>query len=236
MKKSLFVFTLLLIATFAATTPLYAGTVSWSGRLENPDSIWFRVDDGCGPATTNDEWYDTQVFSVDTAGNYTIDMIAMSGSISPDGYYALYDTSFDPSNPTANCIGTDDDSGGGLVPSLTAALQAGRTYILVTTQCCDGVSAGEEMNYTNEITGPGNITFGVFAVGGCTYPLPQGLSQGLINATVTALWEADATKTTNVVIPGGSSWFIMATEGDYVQLWIACQGSPVWVPASAVSR
>lgn len=240
MKKLSLVFTIGIIALLLiAALPLYAGTTSWSGRLENPDPSWDRVDDvDCGPAYGYIEWYDTQVFSVDTIGTYTIEMIAMTGDISPDGLFALYDTTFNPANPTGNCIATDDDSAGGLSPKLMVSLQAGRTYVLVTTQCCDGLDAGEEMNYTNQITGPGNIALTAAlaaAPGNCPFPLPAGLTQGVITETTSAFWAADSTATTNVVLPVGSHWWILGTSGGYVNLWISCQGTPVWVPADTVS-
>ena len=94
-------------------------------------------------------------FSVDTGGSYTITMTAATGP-SPDGFFALYETRFDPANPQTNCKTTNDDIGSGFSPSIVFTLQAGRTYVLVTTQCCDGTTAGEEIGYTNEITGPGN--------------------------------------------------------------------------------
>lgn len=34
----------------------------------------------------------------------------------------------------------------------------------MTTQCCDGIDPGEEMNYTNQIAGPGNLVTQATAV------------------------------------------------------------------------
>lgn len=54
-------------------------------------------------------------------------MTLMTGSISPDGFYALYEPSFNPASPQTNCV-TMDDSGPGLAPMMTVNLQAGRIY------------------------------------------------------------------------------------------------------------
>lgn len=83
-------------------------------------------------------------------------MIASTGTLSPDGFYALYETSFSPTSPQTHCKATDDDSGPGIAPELTINLQAGFTYVLVTTQCCDGTLSGEEMNYNSDLRN-GNV-------------------------------------------------------------------------------
>jgi hypothetical protein len=221
---------LLCVGFLMIALPVLAGIVSWSGRLENPDPVWDRVEDDCSGPSGYVEWYDVQPFYVDVTGDYTIEMTTMTGDISPDGFYALYDTSFDAASPAANCLQTDDDSGVGLAPAMTASLEAGRVYVLVTTQCCDGTDPGEEMDYTNEISGPGTVTLGIPDDSvSCTYPLPAGLAQGRLNRTVSALWAPDPSAETNVVLPGGSAWHVLQTEGDYAQLYIACEGEPVWV-------
>jgi len=235
MKKSTLVLNTIITLTMMiiAAAPVFAGTTSWSGTLQNPDPSVAHVGNGCFGVSSYVEWYDTQVFSVDTTGTYTITMTAMTGSATPDGFYALYATAFNPANVIGNCVATDDDGGGGLVPKMTVSLQAGQTYVLVTTQCCDGTDAGQEIGYTNEIAGPGNI-FLPGAATACAYPLPSGLTQGVITQTTSAFWAANSSATTNVVLPVGSHWWILGTSGDYVNLWITCQGTPVWVPASTV--
>lgn len=159
MKKVALALRLLLAcaALLVVAAPVFAGTSSWSGRVESSDPTWFHPGNGCGAAVVGAEWFDTQLFSVDASGSYTITMTASTGAISPDGFFALYDTRFDPASPQAACMTTDDDSGPGAAPALTVTLLAGHTYVLVTTQCCDGLAAGQEMNYTNTMTGPGNI-------------------------------------------------------------------------------
>lgn len=234
MKKSLVVgIALLITLVFIAALPVFAGTVSWSGSLQAPDPSWTRIGNDCVGVEPDVEWYDLQLISVDVSGDYTFEMVAMDGPLSPDGYYVLYDGGFNPASPYANCIVTDDDSGSGLAPKMTVNLVAGRTYTLMTTQCCDGTGPEDEMTYTNQITGPGNISL-LAAPGACPFPLPSGSPTGRMNQTVSALWAADPAATTNVTLPAGSSWRIIGTSGDYVRLWIACQANPVWVPDAAI--
>jgi len=155
---------LLAVGLLAGPMIAAANTVSWSGTLQSPDPTWNRVGNNCGSATNNVEWYDVQPFSVSSVGSYVMTMTVMSGALSPDGYFALYQGSFNPTAQTTNCIGTDDDSGTGLAPSLTSALTAGTQYFLVTTQCCDGTAVAEAISYTNQIRGDGIISLGFLTV------------------------------------------------------------------------
>jgi len=161
-----------------AAVDAMAGTMSWSGRLENPDPTGYRALNCFTPAIVS-EWFDAQGFSVDASGVYTIEMTALTGG-DTDGFYALYEKRFDANNPLQNCIATDDDSGVDHAPLLNVELQTGRTYILVTTQCCSGFGPGKEINYTNTITGPGNaVLAGSLAADidgdGVVDPLTDGL-------------------------------------------------------------
>ncbi len=73
------------------------------------------------------------------------------------------------------------------------------------------------------------------ATGGCATPLPDGSVQGRVAATVNALYEPRADATTNVVLPAGSSWWVIGAQGGFYKLWIACNAAPVWVSAGALS-
>jgi hypothetical protein len=83
---------LLLLALLAM--PAFAGSVSFSGSLQNPDPTWDRVDVGCGGSTGIIEWYDVQQFYVSQNGTYTIEMTGLYGRLTRDGFFALYQNSF----------------------------------------------------------------------------------------------------------------------------------------------
>jgi hypothetical protein len=69
----------------------------------------------------------------------------------------------------------------------------------------------------------------------CLVSLPVGSVQGRIVSTVFALYDPNPDATTNVAIPGGTSWWIIGTAPGYYRLWIACQANPVWVSAFLVT-
>ena len=73
------------------------------------------------------------------------------------------------------------------------------------------------------------------ALGGCPSQIPDGSVQGRIPQTINALFEPNADAITDVVLPAGSSWWIIGAEGGFYELWITCDASPVWVAAGDVT-
>jgi hypothetical protein len=65
----------------------------------------------------------------------------------------------------------------------------------------------------------------------CPYPLVMGAVQGRMISSTIALWEPNAGSTTDVIIPVGSSWWIIDVAPGFYRLWIACEAQPVWVSA-----
>ncbi|WP_165675188.1 autotransporter domain-containing protein [Metapseudomonas otitidis] len=90
--------------------------------------------------------YVFQFFTPNTDGIYTV---GMDASAFEDPYMYFYRGTFDPSDPTANLIGQDDDgnevstacstSGNTYCPQLNAQLEAGINYYVVITTYDDGV-------------------------------------------------------------------------------------------------
>jgi hypothetical protein len=159
---TVFAVIILIVSAVMIATSVSAGTTSWSGTLTAGDPTWNRPN--CAGVTSGIEWYDVQEFWVDADGSYTIEITNLTAGLD-DPYYLLYINSFDPGNPTANCIADDDDSGtySGYASAITGNLTANTQYVLVTTQCCDGTTVGsDDGGYTNTITGPGTITLGTF--------------------------------------------------------------------------
>ncbi len=81
---------------------------------------------------------------------------------------------------------------------------------------------------------PVNVNLTAEPVPSCLTSPPADAVQGRLISTINALFEPDAASTTNVILPGGSAWWIMSAKDGFYQLWIACQAAPVWVPASAI--
>jgi hypothetical protein len=151
-------------ASLIVATPALAGTQTFSGSLTTSSPAFARPDGraelcdlptGLGGVTS---FYSAQSFTVDTSGTYTIantsnTFPAGPGFLAGDSFFALYQGSFDPANPLANLVATNDDFNFNQA-QLSCALSAGTTYILVTTTFGDSVTG----DFTNTITGPGQIT------------------------------------------------------------------------------
>jgi hypothetical protein len=231
---SLVVSLLVLMVLLLTTVTAFADTVSWSGTLGPGDPTWFRPD--CSGITGSEEWYDVQQFTVSADGSYTFTVTALTGAVSPDTYYLLYQNSFDSAQPSVNCIAEDDDGNGAAITyasQMTVNLVAGVPYTLVTTQCCDGVTPEEAADYTNEITGPGVITLGALVTANCPNPLPANSVVYQVPAGAPAFYAADLSTKVNFDLPAGS-WKISEFSGDFAKVWISCGASSIWIPSNAV--
>ena len=76
-----------------------------------------------------------------------------------DGYLMLYESSFDPANPSQNLIAQNDDSASydetvGGNSRIRTALELGKSYIIVTTACgsIDANCGAQLGNFSNRIT------------------------------------------------------------------------------------
>lgn len=69
----------------------------------------------------------------------------------------------------------------------------------------------------------------------CRYPIPFTSVQGRVLITTLAFHEASLDATTDVVVAGGTSWWIIGAQNGFYQIWIACYAQPVWVLASNIS-
>ena len=68
----------------------------------------------------------------------------------------------------------------------------------------------------------------------CLSSISSGAVQGRMLETVQAVYEPRSDATTNVTIPGGTSWWIAGAANGYYKLFISCPGNFVWVPASTM--
>lgn len=75
--------------------------------------------------------YGTTSFTTGNAATYSFTGTAQVGT--GDSFMALYKNSFNPASPTANLVGCDDDSAGGMLPQFVANLDAATTYVMVAT-------------------------------------------------------------------------------------------------------
>lgn len=88
-------------------------------------------------------------FHVSASGTYTI----TSSQEGWDGMIFLYENNFSRTNPLVNLVAGNDNFGGVGTSQITAQLEAGTIYYLVTT----GVNAEEYGNFDTQILGNGNV-------------------------------------------------------------------------------
>ncbi|CAF0989789.1 unnamed protein product [Adineta ricciae] len=91
-------------------------------------------------------------------------LYSMKSSGSLDTYGYLYSGTFDPFNPTANLVTSNDDDGGSRQFMMNATLQASVQYIIVVTSYYT-FNLG---SYTVTITGPGSVAPSLLNITGLT--------------------------------------------------------------------
>ncbi len=108
----------------------------FEGTLDNNDPIWTRpfvAGGACNPSGAGiDIPYDTYNFALDMDANLNAEVVTFTAP-SGDSFLALYEESFDPTDPCGNLVITNDDGGVGLLSQFDAMLNTGTTYILVVT-------------------------------------------------------------------------------------------------------
>ena len=133
----------LLSALVGLTLPLHAYPATTTFTLDTA-TIGTYKRPNTGPNVSFQ--YVFQFFTPNTDGIYTV---GMDASAFEDPYMYFYRGAFDPSDPTANLIGQDDDgnevstacstSGNPYCPQLNAQLEAGMNYYVVITTYDDSV-------------------------------------------------------------------------------------------------
>ncbi|MCA0239181.1 MAG: proprotein convertase P-domain-containing protein, partial [Bacteroidetes bacterium] len=183
---------------------------SFTGTLDASDPTFNRPLSGapCGlSGVGTNVFYETFTFTVETAGSYSF-----AESTPTDGFGALYAGSFDPSNPCANFVNSNDDGNGNLDFLITSTLAPG-TYVLVVT------------TFSNAATGAYTVTVSPSVLSGppsnCEFYCADkdGLLNGSIAAPLPVVTDNCSTPTVtkkDVFVEGG------ACEDDYiVRTWTA---------------
>lgn len=226
-KRSFFIatFFVLLLTMALGVGSASAASVSFSGTMAPGDPIMdvvFITTPDCTGQGASDVLYHRYSFTVDVSGTYDFSLTSDSGFAS----LSLFAGSFDPANGFATCIAADNS---GNPVEFSEALTAGTQYFFVPF---DDTFAQVGGGYSATISGPGNIF--VAGMGAdCPYPLPVGSVVYNIPAGAPAFFAADLGSGTGFNIPAGT-WYVSEFSGDFAKVWIACQASPVWVPANAV--
>lgn len=67
----------------------------------------------------------------------------------------------------------------------------------------------------------------------CPYPLGTGATMRNVPLGAPAYYAADPGTRLTWDLPAGN-WWVKQISGDFAQVWIACQATPVWIPVSAL--
>jgi Putative Ig domain len=135
------------------STVMYGGSVSSASQSYNHPNA-------AGTALSG-QVVDFQAMALHVSTDDIYTMTNESNSFSApsagDGFFALYQTSFNPNNPLNNLVAANDNAGGslGLQPQITQELVPGTSYFLVTSPATGG-STG---SFINQISSPGTGTF-----------------------------------------------------------------------------
>lgn len=130
--------------------PVYSQFVC-GGAFAAGDPTYNRTLTGNPPASLSGSatavFYRPTAFTVSSSGTYSI---VMSSGF--DGFYTLYQTSFNPASPLVNALQAVDDVIG-LNPAIYRSLSAGTQYVLVATTFSNGTTGA----FTDTISGFGAI-------------------------------------------------------------------------------
>ncbi len=144
-----------------------------------------------------------------------------------DIWLTVYQGSFDPANPLANCLANFDDDG-------QIYLQAGVSYVIMVTSFDPGVTSceceGDYFVFLFMTLGGGSATAGVDV---CMYPLPAAALVYQIPAGAPVFYQPDLATQLQWNLPAGT-WYITDFSGDFAHVWIACTAQQIWVPTNAV--
>ena len=148
------------------------------GSLDGNDSTFNRPA-GCGglSAVGTAVAYDTVTFTNTTATNATVNVrigaagnptAACPSATGPDTYLVMYNDSFNPASPLANCALTNDDAdgaGGDFCSALTAiAIPAGAVRVFVLTAFDNANTASGQFPYEVTFAGTTPVALQKFSV------------------------------------------------------------------------
>ncbi len=173
------------------------GSVTYSGQLDTCDPQFNRPNTSLASTSTSQHRYETYTFTVGTTGTYTLEITAAAY----DSFMVLYSPSFNPAAPLTNALEADDDDGAGLLSLIQRTLNAGTTYVLVSTTYT-GTDTG---TYTININGAGvvNPVSNTITLG-CVTPTPTATNTSVPptnTSTNTATFTPTATPTSSTAPP-----------------------------------
>ena len=224
--KVILVFTL----AFVAVLPALAVISQFTVELLPTSPTFNRAVECSGLSVVgNNVHYAALEVTVSMTGSYQYtDISYFDGDpFTPDSYIHFYTQGgFDPASPLTNCLMGVDDS---RLLDLTAGV-----YTLVISTFSNGATGLVSISFD----GPGTITLGQPVSEeppSCPIPLPDGSAIYNVPAGAPAFFAPDLASQTNFNLPAGT-WWVTQFEGDFAQVWIACQANLIWIPVNAIAR
>ncbi|MCK6576939.1 MAG: hypothetical protein L6Q98_02410 [Anaerolineae bacterium] len=125
---------------------------------------------------------------------------------------------------------------------------AGDTFTVLhpITQLYDNEDFVFNLNYNSDDDGsdyydyvlvnvPNSVAEGCMTqTGNCPYPLTGALGQGRVLVSTAVYYGPSYDTLTGIVLPVGTSWWIIGARDGFYKLFIACQANYVWVPAETL--
>jgi cysteine-rich repeat protein len=112
-----------------------ATTLTFYGTLDANDPTWIRPSSVCSSGSA-DRAYDA--FEITNSSDLAMN-IDISAAYDFDGYMHLFETPFDPTQPTTGCLlGNDDGNDGSLTGDLSSQIAPGETLAIVISPYSTG--------------------------------------------------------------------------------------------------
>ena len=142
-----------------------AAPVPFAGSLAAADPTYNRTLAGNPPIALSlvgtAVRYDVYGFTVTANGTYVMETLsaAFATVSADDTFITVYQNIFNPSAPLTNALQADDDSGPGLLSSITRSLNTSVNYFLVVTSFANN-QFGPYTGRFDTVTGDGQVIVG----------------------------------------------------------------------------
>lgn len=226
-RRVMIVLTLVFCIAFVAVLPALAAYSQFTINILPSMPTFNRTTSDCVTLSTvgTDVHYTVLHATVSADGVYIYDDMSIDDldPATPDGFVQFYTLGgFNPASPQTNCV-TGSDDGNAL--NLTAG-----DYSMVVSTYENGATGP----FTFSFDGPGTISI-VESAAACPIPLPADSVVYNVPAGAPAFFAPDLASQTDFNLPAGT-WWITQFEGDFAQVWIACQANLIWIPTNAIAR
>ncbi len=231
MRKFFIIVGIVVFVVLASTSTAFAA-IAFSGTFAGDPTmpVVSISTPNCSAQGSTPVRYDAFPFTVTVTGLYSFSVASTGGAGTLASLYIM-DSGFNPAAAFGNCI---YGANNGIAPATPTTLNnvnlnAGTQYYLVIF---DDTFAQTTPGYNLNASGVGDILLGLGA-DGCIDPLPTTATIRNVPLGAPAYYEPDLGTLVDFSLPAGN-WYVTQISGDFAQIWIACNGSRIWIPTSAL--